>query len=374
MVLDPEVLTKQATEQTGLSDFGADGWQVGLEHLLAAAEQDLAGDEAGQATIEARTMNRLVTRLQIEDWYAAHGAEASHPVEGPVMILGLPRTATTALQYLLTVDPQFRYQRTWEVASPVPPPDIDTEAADPRRPTSAVTGNAQHISSADGPMEDVVVLGLNFGSLDLGLPIPTFTKWCRDADLASTFDYHERVLRMLHSHRPPYRWLCKAPNLVFHADQLAAHYPNARILMTHRDPVNAFPSACSVIRSAQSQAVPSHESDPAELGRYLLDHWVKGTDRIMAARDQLGEDRFCDIGQVEIDADAVAVVERIYAFLGLELTGKVRADMTQWEQDNKRGSRGAHSYSAEEYGLTNDGIRDAFSRYTARFAEKCASA
>jgi hypothetical protein len=368
MALDPEILIKTATERTGLSDFGADGWQVGLEQLLDAAGHDLPGDDAGAAVVEGRALNRLVTRLQIEDWYADHGAEAAaHPIQGPVVILGLPRTATTALQYLLTVDPQFRYQRMWEVASPVPPPELATEATDPRRLGSSANANERHISTADGPMEDVIALGLNFHSLDLGLPVPTFTKWCRDADLASTFAYHERVLRLLHSHRPPYRWLLKTPNLLFHVDQLVAHYPDARFLWTHRDPQRAFPSACSVIRSAQSDAVPSHVSDPHALGRYLLDHWVQGTNRAMAARDSLGEGRFCDISQAQIDADAVAVVERIYDFLGLELTPEVRTNMTTWEQANKAGSRGKHSYSAEEYGLTDDTIRDAFASYTARF-------
>ena len=45
------------------------------------------------------------------------------------MVFGLPRTGTTALHYLLSVDPQFRYLRSWELRDPVPPPDIATEEA-----------------------------------------------------------------------------------------------------------------------------------------------------------------------------------------------------------------------------------------------------
>ena len=48
-----------------------------------------------------------------------------------MFIVALPRTATTALDYLLAIDPQYRYQRRWEVADPVPPPDLATRVTTP---------------------------------------------------------------------------------------------------------------------------------------------------------------------------------------------------------------------------------------------------
>ena len=64
-------LVDRATADTGLSDLGLDGWQVGLEQMLAAAVVDLP-DDASRAVIETAAATRLTTRLRIEQWYAEH--------------------------------------------------------------------------------------------------------------------------------------------------------------------------------------------------------------------------------------------------------------------------------------------------------------
>jgi Sulfotransferase family len=362
-----ELLVERAEQETGLSDFGPGGWQEGLEQLIAAVPSDIGTDTAAIEILERMFAGRLANRLRVEDWYAEHGSEANHGVEGPVVILGLPRTATTALQYLLAVDPQFRYQRRWEVADPVPPPRLASEDVDPRRLAATASQSVQHISTADGPMEDGPVLALNFHHQELGLPLPTYTRWWRTSDVTSTYAYHERVLRLLHAHRPPYRWLLKAPAYCFHLQEIAGQYPDARFLMTHRDPVIAFASACSVVREAQQMMVPSHRRDPAELGASLLEHLVEAMRRAMAARDALGEDRFLDVYQEDVEARPLATVNRIYGFLGLRLTDEVRLAMECWTVENRRGSRGEHRYSAEEFGCDQETVRLAFHDYLERF-------
>jgi hypothetical protein len=368
MIASPDALVEQATSTTDLSDFGADGWQLGLERLVDAVSVDLDDDEAIVRTIETTIVRRLVKRLHIERWYAEHGADAATPVEGPVVIVGLPRTATTALQYLLAVDPQFRYPRNWELASPLPPPELATERDDPRRPQGAGrSGDVRHISAPDGPAEDGPLHALDFHHQEFGLPVPTFTTWWRTADQTTAFAYYDRVLRLLHSRRPPYRWLVKCPAHLFHLPELSAQYPNAKFLMTHRDPAAAVPSACSVILDARQRVLPGWSADLAALGREVQDHFAEGVQRAGASRAAIGEDRFIDIAQREVEADAVTTAERIYEFLGLDLSAEVRAAMEQWAVDNRRGSRGEHHYSPEDFGLTADGIRDAYAGYLSTY-------
>jgi hypothetical protein len=85
----------------------------------------------------------------------------------------------------------------------------------------------------------------------------------------------------------------------------------------------------------------------------------------------IGEDRFVDVGQPELQADAVGVAERVYDFAGLELDDSVRGAMGEWSAGNRAGSRGAHRYSAEEFGLTDDEIREVFGDYLDRFGQYC---
>ena len=76
--------------------------------------------------------------------------------------------------------------------------------------------------------------------------------------------------------------------------------------------------------------------------------------RFLEFRDAVGEDRFVDVGQPELQADPVGVADRIYDFAGLELTDELRTAMAEWSHANQAGSRGEHSYRAEEFGLTDD--------------------
>jgi hypothetical protein len=366
MFSTPEQLLDRARERTGVSDFGPDGWQDGFEHLVAAIPIDLADDPAAVARIETIIADRLVNRLRVESWYAEHGDEAAaHSVDGPLMILGTGRSGTTAAHYLLAVDPQFRYPRKWELVDPVPPPDWATEHADPRRPR-VFERNVQHIATVDGPAEDRRIHELSFHESPAVLGVPSYAEYWRSADHAAAFPYHERILRLLHSNRPPYRWLLKSPESINTLPPLAAHYPDARFVMTHRDPVKVVPSACSVIAEHTHMRLPDWTPDPA-FGRRTLEQLLEGVTRAMAARPTIGEERFLDIGQPELEADGIRTAERIYDFAGLHLGDEVRAAMVDWDEQNRVGSRGPHRYTPEEFGLTAQEIRDAFAEYIERY-------
>jgi hypothetical protein len=363
------VLVERATAASGLADFGAGGWQLGLEHLLDAVEHDVGKDGAAVTVVENMIVGRLLSRLRIEAWYADQGGDGPPPLEGPLVIVGLPRTATTALHYLLSVDPQFRYPRQWEMSAPVPPPDPAAREEDPRRSAAASRStDVRHISSIDGPTEDGFIHALHFGGQELALPVPTYSAWWRGADLAGTFAYQERVLRLLHSHWPPYRWLLKAPAYLFHLPEMTRQYPNARFVMTHRDPGAAMPSACSVVLDARRNVLPDIEVDKVALGAETVAHFADGVRRAMDARAAIGDDRFLDVSQEQVERDPVGTAEQIYLFAGLNLSDEVKVNMRDWAAANRRGSRGAHHYTAEEFGLSLEGVYGEFSEYCRRFS------
>lgn len=366
MVAGADLLVTRAREQTGLEDLGPGDWRLGLDRLLEAVDAEVA-EAASVARIEALVVERLVQRLRIEGWWSGHGAEATEPVAAPLVIVGLPRTATTAMHHLLALDPQFRYLRSWEVKDPVPPPVAATEPTDPRRPTAVPGDDIRHIVTVDGPAEDWPIHAFAFDHAELTLPVPGYSVWWRSRPHDDLFAYHDRVLRLLHSHRPPHRWLLKLPSYLFVLPELVAQHPDARFVWTHRDPATVMASTCSTVADSRAQRTP--DSPPgAAFGRQQLDHWAAGLDRAVAARQVLGEDRFVDVTQPELEVDALGVAERVYAVAGLELDGGVADAMAAWARANRRGSRGAHHYSLEEYGLTEAEVTSAFGPYLERFA------
>src|SRR5665213_4285276 len=132
MSLDIDRIEGDARAQTGLDDTGGDYYREGLERLVVSmnAEGDLS--EIGEIMQHARLTALLAARLQVEDSYRLHPEIDDQEIGGPVFVIGLPRTGTTALSQLVAADPQFRSLRMWESQAPTPPPEAATQHTDPR--------------------------------------------------------------------------------------------------------------------------------------------------------------------------------------------------------------------------------------------------
>ncbi len=127
MTLDADDLEAAACDQTGLRDFGDDYYREGLERLVASMNEEADLTEMGEMMQHGRLTAHLAARLGVEDTYREHPEIEEQEIEGPVFVIGLPRTGTTALSQLVAADPQFRSLRLWESGAPVPPPEAATE-------------------------------------------------------------------------------------------------------------------------------------------------------------------------------------------------------------------------------------------------------
>ncbi len=371
-----EELMAQAREKTGLTDFGPDSFREGLTRFLDAVDTELNVTEEKSDQIRGLALGRLVNRLEIAEYYRTHPELASLPIDGPLSITGLPRTGTTALCNILSLDDDFRSLRVWEQPKACPPPTLETEADDPRRLAAVqqyayITQTqpelaAMHLWDADATEEDVELLGTDFHAQQLGLPIFGYHAWWRDTDMRPTFAYHRRVLQLLQSKRPPNRWLLKAPAHSFHLDAIVDAYPDARFVMTHRDPAKAVPSAISLV-SALMPPGSLDEAAMAHFGQKHAEHLRIGVERAVEARKRVGEDRFLDIHHRDFIKDTFGTLDRIYAFLGIELRPHIRETMKQWHAANRTGAHGSHKYTAEQFGLSEAQLRSDFDFYIKRF-------
>ena len=365
-------LIDRAVSATGLADFGPDGWREGLERLVATMSEREFGPKA-ERRMEHRLAGVLASRLKVEHWIATHPEVLDQKVEGPVFILGLPRTATTALQALLCNDPQWRYLRDWEADEPVPPPVAGEEHSDPR--VQALTANHDdggvgqnlHIHEAGGPVDDAALLRLDFHNQELGWPAASYTRWWRDSDMSSAYAYHERVLKLLQSRRPPNRWLVKAPWHNFHIESLARQYPGARFVMCHRDPAQVIPSVASLVTTVHRAFMGEAATDPHAVGSFVLEHLSISIGRVMQFRKLHGDDRFINVRHGQFNADPFGTVEHIYDWLGTGLSEEARATMSAWHERNRKGAHGEHRYSPEDFGLTVEAIRERFATYITDF-------
>lgn len=367
-----EQLLQQAAVQEGHQDFGPGDFRDGLRVLLDSLEIDGDLDPDTDAAVVADLRRRLVNRLQVEAWYAEHPEVDDVEIDGPVDITGLPRTGTTALADMLSLDPQFRCLRGWEQQQPVPPPVPEREADDPRRQAflrmhaqRSPEQAAMHIFEVDATMEDTEVLGMAFHGQQMTLPVPGYRKWWRHADLTQTYRYHRRVVKLLGSRRPPQLWLFKAPHHKFHLEALAAAYPGIRFVMTHRDPAKVVPSYTSLVSTIFPPAVG--ERDLHSLGAEVSEHLREGMEHAIAQRARIGEDRFLDVAHRDLARDPKGTIRCVYDWLGLELSPTVEQNILRWQTENAVGAQGTHRYTAEQFGLSAGQIRSDYDFYIRHF-------
>jgi hypothetical protein len=368
----PQRLLDEAVAECGHTDFGPGDFREGLAVLLDSLERDGDLDPGTDTAVIGDLRRRLVNRLEVEAHYRAHPEVDDVVVEGPVDINGLPRTGTTALADMLSLDPQFRCLRGWEQYQPVPPPIAGAETADPRRQAflrmheeRPVAQAAMHIFEVDATMEDTEILGMAFHGQQMTLPVPSYRTWWRRADLTDTYAYHRRVVKLLGSRCPPRRWLFKAPHHKFHLSALAEAYPDVRFVMTHRDPAKVVPSYTSLVSTIFP---PAHgERDLHALGREVSAHLREGMESAIADRARIGEERFFDVHHTELAADPRGTVERVYDWLGLELKPDVAEEIFAWQDANAVGAKGTHRYTAEQFGLSVEQIRSDYDFYIRRF-------
>jgi hypothetical protein len=367
-----EQLLAEARAQAGLADFGPGDFRDGLDVLLASLEDDGDLDPATDDAVIGDLRRRLVNRLEVEAWYADHRELADVTISGPVDINGLPRTGTTALADMLSLDPQFRCLTGWEQPQPVPPPVLGEDASDPRRQAfvdlQARRSDAQramHIVEIDATMEDTEVLGMAFHGQQMTLPVAGYRTWWRHADLTGTYEYHRRVVTLLGSRKPPDLWLFKAPHHKFHLEALVHAYPDIRFVMTHRDPARVVPSYTSLV----STIFPPAEGDrdlPA-LGAEVSTHLREGMEQAIAQRSRIGDDRFLDVHHRDIVTDPRGTVRRVYDWLGLELRSDVARTIFDWQDAHAMGAEGAHRYTAEQFGLSAEQLRSDYDFYIRHF-------
>jgi hypothetical protein len=143
-------------------------------------------------------------------------------------------------------------------------------------------------------------------------------------------------------------------------------YPDARFVMTHRDITKIIPSLAALMYALSSPLTDA--PDPVALGRHNIEMWDTALRRLIEFRDAGNDDRFFDIGFEEMQADPIATIRRLYAWLGEELTPAAEQRMTAWWEENSRERHGARQANPDDYGIDVDALRERFRFYNDRFA------
>ncbi len=360
-----------AQDETGLDDFGADSFLEGLEILVNALRNEAKLNMQGDNVLRERILGHLKQRLQVEDWYRRHPDIDDVPLTAPLIGISLPRTGSTALSFLLVQDPRTRSLRRWEASRPCPPP-ATVEGPDPRSEQDAAAqraaGHKPHVPTGDAaPAECQDLMAMDFKAqiFQAFAQIPSYSDWLLDADLTSTYLYERRVLKLLQWRSPELPWRLKCPTHLIYLEHLNRAFPDARFVMTHREPSEVMLSVIDVYCDIASKFTDT--IDMHYLAELNLQHWSVGMQRALAFRAADDNDaRFYDIDFRAMHNDPMAEVRSLYQWLGEPVSEEFAHGMTRWWQENAENRQPDTHRDPAVYGVDIDQVRTLFADYSGR--------
>lgn len=368
----------EAERRAGFADSEREVFAGNLEALVDGINRDARLNETGVAITRELLITNITHRLQGLKWVAEYPEILAEEIDSPVFLTGLPRSGTTYFQYLFDRDTRFRLIRTWEANDPSPPPGADPESV--RRRIAEEVGRTQahrdlvpdfdamHLTDPTGSEECHMFLSQTFSAVGFHnfLNVPTFFDAVMDhADFAAAYRVHKRQLQLLQWRGPKKPWALKYPNHVVALDKIMEVHPDARFVMTHRDPVQVLASICRLTHTFR--APRSEGSDPKVVGAQMLHFISRHIDGIMRFDATPDGARVAHIDYYRLVEEPMAEMERAHAGLGIDTPDAVRDAVTRWRQENPKGKRGSNPYALADYGLDGDEVAERFGDYMRRF-------
>ena len=357
-------------------DFRDDMFEEGLKRLIRSLRTEARLNTFGKFAMRNALRRGANSRFLVEKAIRENPSILDEPIREPVFIIGVPRSGTTILQALLHRDAAHRSPLWWECLLPFPAPTPETWRDNPRIDTVREELDRlfrlvpdirrKHYIAADAPQECVAITALNFCSFQyLALAdLPGYGEWLAcEADQARNLRWHKRFLQFLQSGGiRPARWLLKSPLHLLRLKALFEVYPDARIVMPHREPSRFLASVASLMASTRSLHTDRH--DPAHAGQELLRTWSGYLERFLRDRESLDkESRFVDFHFNEFVGNQIGIVDAIYDRFGWKLDSRSRTRMVEFLRRERKGKHGAHTYSLEQFGISPADIDQRYALY-----------
>lgn len=377
--LDPQQLLRRATGETGLSDWGDDTFPerfaLAVQHIDGIA-MDETGRKAAADNIHWLLTDRLGFFQDRKDWPLAEEV-----IERPMFASGEPRSGTTLMHALMSVDPDARALRFWEVMHPSPPPG--TVSGDDSRPAQA-DAEWREINAKMWkwlhchPYNDMLGNGLpeDERTWAFDFRVMTPTAWWRvpmqnlsfglPTDPAAQYKIHKAMLQALQFKRGKKYWVLKG----FHTTRLKEFfetYPDATLVWLHRDPVMVAASSTMMMSDIMEGIVG--KIDLVREAKMHLERvrWSIGN---TMSNPLVDDPRIHHVLYRDFVADPVGTIRGYYAFAGRAFGERQETAMRGYLADNKGDRHGKFHYSAKvltDAGYDINELNEEFAPFRERF-------
>lgn len=379
IALNAADMLNRAQARTGLTDYG----DPTLPERFATAVDllnNIGMSADGRKQAEEVCHWLLTSRLEFFEDRNRYPV-AAEVIEQPMFVTGEPRSGTTLMHALMSVDPDARALRFWEVMYPSPPPGIAGDD-DPRR--ARADADWREINAKmpkwlhSHPYNDMLGDGLpeDERTWAFDFRVMTPTAWWRvpmqtvvgglPTDDTAQYRIHRAMLQQFQNGRQPKQWVLKG----FHGFRLQEFfnsYPDASLLWLHRDPVQVAASRTMMMADILEGIVgPVDLQAAAKMHLELTRTSVANT-----MTNPLTDDpRIMHVRYADFLADPVGTVGRYYEFCGRTLSAQAQTEMRTYLTNNPGDRHGKFRYSTKlltDIGEDLNALHDEFRPFRERF-------
>ena len=376
--LDPEALMKDASAQTGLSEFGGDGFIEPLRQFARACTDDGCVSAAGFEAIGASLTAKLASRLRFEQDLCEHPEILDEVIVSPLFLIGAGRVGSTKMHRLLARASGVQSLPFWQLQDPARVPGAG-EGTDPRLSASRAfcgqieAGMPQLFAAiepiATEPDEEVHLLDLTFMQFYFSALAytPSYFDWIFEQDWNGPYAYLKKLVQYLQwqNGTAGVPMLLKGPFHTGYMDVLLDLFPDAKFVQIHRDPVTCAASLGKV--AWMLQAISQGTAEKRQYGRLLEDYITRAFLENMELREPVPEDRIADYSYDQVVGDAIALAGEIFEFWGQSLSETDLKAMRAWETANSQHKYGKFEYDVEEMGVDRVRMETNLEPYMNRF-------
>lgn len=365
-------LLASARKMTGIDLYDEDA-VAPLTVLLESYSRDSALHAAGAGAMQRYLLRLLSNRLRMQRDFAAHPEIADQVIAAPVFLWGMPRTGSTKMQKLLAASGDFNWLTFWQSHNPSllsgqPSEPVQariSEADDFVRWFAAASPATQHthpLQTHEAEEESFLLMqSLRTPCFMAFADVTGYLHWLATQDPGAQFAYLKDTLKYLQWQgladvKKP--WVLKSPLSYGMEKAVLGIFPDAKLVMTHREPSASIPSFCSTISSYYKPFSDADINYATKVGQLV---W--GLNLHLGFRKDHPAFAILDVVYRDLDRDVDSVMQKVYDFCGMPLRDASACAMRAWNEQHPKDGHGVHRYSLDDFGLTAQDLQTQFTAY-----------
>jgi len=373
--LDARAVQARVMKKTGLSDVGDSDVLASMESVFKFLEEDADINLVGRVTVSLALAKFFEYRLRLQHTVTNHPEIEQEQIEAPIFIVGLPRTGTSILHELLAQDPANRVPYSWETTFPFKPDDGSAYPKSANIKKTRIMFDLLHLLAPDFasvhsigaelPQECLAITAFDYVSFQLFsmFYLPRYVDWMMGQDWGKVYRNHRQFLQFLQWQNGGGNWVLKSPGHLWSVGGIVREYPDAGIILTHRDPSSVISSTSDLLYITQN--VFSDSITREKMADYTAQALQRGVDDAIRERESgaLDNTRIFDLYFDEFDADKIGKIEEIYGFFGRSLSAEAADAMRIYLAAHPANRLGGHQYSKLGHENYSSTLLESFRRY-----------